>query len=106
MTMRLTWPFKLGGLLASIFMHPSPHEISCSGQVLPLHPLDVTPTGLIDASTCVGSFIPQTVSVGAGELYVHNLALDSPGLRTPIQRLAHRRQFPPFSLLHLRLWRF
>ncbi|OBZ76690.1 Aspartic protease [Grifola frondosa] len=37
------------------------------GSVYPIHPLDVTPASLSDSSTCVGSFIPQTVSVGAGE---------------------------------------
>jgi hypothetical protein len=34
------------------------------GQVFPLHPLDVSPTLPLDLSTCVGSFIPQSVSVG------------------------------------------
>lgn len=29
-----------------------------SGQILPLHPLDVTPTTAGNNSTCVGSFIP------------------------------------------------
>ncbi|KAJ7498927.1 aspartic peptidase domain-containing protein [Mycena latifolia] len=37
------------------------------GKVFPIHPLDVTPTSLSNASLCVGSFVPQTVSVGAGE---------------------------------------
>ncbi|KAJ7700087.1 aspartic peptidase domain-containing protein [Mycena rosella] len=37
------------------------------GQIFPIHPLDVTPTNLANASFCVGSFVPQTVSVGAGE---------------------------------------
>ncbi|KAJ7095380.1 aspartic peptidase domain-containing protein [Mycena belliarum] len=37
------------------------------GEVYPIHPLDVTPTSLTNSSLCVGSFIPQTVSVGAGE---------------------------------------
>jgi len=50
---------------------PCDYEIDMAlqigGQVLPLHPLDVTPTGVSDATTCVGSFIPQTVSVGAGQ---------------------------------------
>jgi len=41
-----------------------------SGQVFPVHPLDVTPADLTNPSTCVGSFVPQTISVGAGELYV------------------------------------
>ncbi|KAJ6613449.1 aspartic peptidase domain-containing protein [Mycena sp. CBHHK59/15] len=37
------------------------------GQVFPIHPLDVTPNSLGNASLCVGSFVPQVVSVGAGE---------------------------------------
>ncbi|RDB22850.1 Aspartic protease [Hypsizygus marmoreus] len=41
--------------------------LQIGGQVFPIHPLDVTPTGLTDGATCVGSFVPQTVSVGAGE---------------------------------------
>lgn len=40
-----------------------------SNEVYPLHPLDVSPTSLIDSSTCVGSFLPQAVSVGQNELY-------------------------------------
>lgn len=34
----------------------------------PIHPLDVAPYGLSDTTTCVGSFVPQAVAVGAGEL--------------------------------------
>jgi hypothetical protein len=41
--------------------------LQIGGAVLPLHPLDVSPTSLSDSTTCVGSFVPQTVSVGAGE---------------------------------------
>ncbi|KAJ7771356.1 aspartic peptidase domain-containing protein [Mycena maculata] len=37
------------------------------GEVFPIHPLDVTPTSLDNTSLCVGSFVPQTVSVGSGE---------------------------------------
>ncbi|KAJ7682806.1 aspartic peptidase domain-containing protein [Mycena polygramma] len=37
------------------------------GQVYPVHPLDMTPVNLGDKSSCVGSFVPQTLSVGAGE---------------------------------------
>ncbi|KAG2152238.1 aspartic peptidase domain-containing protein [Suillus cothurnatus] len=36
-------------------------------QIFPIHPLDVSPTSLSDPSTCVGSFVPQSVSVGAGQ---------------------------------------
>ncbi|KAJ7179172.1 aspartic peptidase domain-containing protein [Mycena filopes] len=36
-------------------------------QVYPLHPLDITAASLSNASLCVGTFVPQTVSVGAGE---------------------------------------
>ncbi|KAJ7638809.1 aspartic peptidase domain-containing protein [Roridomyces roridus] len=38
-----------------------------AGQVFPVHPLDVTPNSLTNATQCVGAFVPQTVSVGAGE---------------------------------------
>lgn len=41
--------------------------IQIGGEVFPIHPLDVTPASLTDPSTCVGSFVPQSVSVGAGE---------------------------------------
>ncbi|EMD40676.1 hypothetical protein CERSUDRAFT_43711, partial [Gelatoporia subvermispora B] len=37
------------------------------GNVYPIHPLDVTPTSLSDPNSCVGSFIPQAVTVGAGD---------------------------------------
>ncbi|KAJ6515898.1 aspartic peptidase domain-containing protein [Mycena sanguinolenta] len=36
-------------------------------QVFPLHPLDVTVAYLSDSSVCVGTFVPQTLSVGSGE---------------------------------------
>ncbi|KAI0719487.1 aspartic peptidase domain-containing protein [Cerioporus squamosus] len=36
-------------------------------HIYPIHPLDVTPVSLSDDSMCVGSFLPQTVSVGAGQ---------------------------------------
>jgi len=36
-------------------------------QIFPLNPLDVSPNSTSDPSTCVGSFIPQSVSVGAGQ---------------------------------------
>lgn len=36
--------------------------LQINGQVFPLHPLDVIPNGLVNASTCVGSFVPQTSS--------------------------------------------
>ncbi|TBU33278.1 acid protease [Dichomitus squalens] len=36
-------------------------------SVYPIHPLDVTPKSLSDSTLCVGSFIPQAVSVGAGQ---------------------------------------
>lgn len=35
--------------------------------VYPINPLDVSPQSLTDSSTCVGTFIPQSVSVGGGE---------------------------------------
>jgi len=37
------------------------------GQLFPLNPLDVAPNSLTDPSTCYGSWLPQSVSVGAGE---------------------------------------
>ncbi|KAH7914358.1 aspartic peptidase domain-containing protein [Hygrophoropsis aurantiaca] len=36
-------------------------------QIFPINPLDVTPQSSTDSSTCLGSFIPQSVSVGAGQ---------------------------------------
>lgn len=41
--------------------------LQIAGDIFPIHPLDVNPSGLTSTNTCVGSFIPQTVSVGAGE---------------------------------------
>ncbi|EGN93043.1 hypothetical protein SERLA73DRAFT_64735, partial [Serpula lacrymans var. lacrymans S7.3] len=38
-----------------------------NNQIYPIHPLDVSPASLSDPSTCVGSFVPQSVSVGAGQ---------------------------------------
>ncbi|KAG5646556.1 hypothetical protein DXG03_002859 [Asterophora parasitica] len=51
---------------------PCDHEINMAlqigGQIYPIHPLDITPSGLTATNnTCVGSFVPQIVSVGAGE---------------------------------------
>ncbi|KAL7282459.1 hypothetical protein ACG7TL_003930 [Trametes sanguinea] len=36
-------------------------------NVYPIHPLDVTPANLADSTMCVGSFVPQTVSVAGGQ---------------------------------------
>lgn len=36
-------------------------------SVYPVHPLDITPANVNDETMCVGSFIPQTVSVGSGQ---------------------------------------
>ncbi|KAI0660918.1 acid protease [Cubamyces menziesii] len=36
-------------------------------SVYPVHPLDVTPTNVADPSMCVGSFVPQAVSVANGQ---------------------------------------
>ncbi|KAF9009070.1 aspartic peptidase domain-containing protein [Cyathus striatus] len=41
--------------------------LQIGGQVFPIHPLDLTPTGLTDNSTCYGSFIPQSVPIGNGQ---------------------------------------
>ncbi|KIY49197.1 acid protease, partial [Fistulina hepatica ATCC 64428] len=41
--------------------------LQISDQIFPLHPLDVSPTSLTDSSQCVGSFIPQSISVGEGQ---------------------------------------
>jgi saccharopepsin len=35
------------------------------GQMFPLHPLDVTPTMVLDPSTCIGSFVPQSDPIGS-----------------------------------------
>ncbi|KAL4241207.1 peptidase A1 family protein [Abortiporus biennis] len=37
------------------------------GIAYPMHPLDVAPASLTDPTQCVGSFIPQSVAVGAGQ---------------------------------------
>ncbi|CDO76249.1 hypothetical protein BN946_scf184470.g7 [Trametes cinnabarina] len=37
-------------------------------SVYPIHPLDVSPANLADSTMCVGSFVPQTVSVAGGQL--------------------------------------
>ncbi|KAI0693590.1 aspartic peptidase domain-containing protein [Cytidiella melzeri] len=37
------------------------------GKVFPIHPLDVSPQSLSVPGQCTGTFIPQTVAVGAGE---------------------------------------
>ena len=39
-----------------------------SGKVYPLHPLDVVPRAAYSPTGCVGTFVPQTVAVGRGEL--------------------------------------
>jgi len=39
--------------------------LQIGGQVFPLHPLDVSPSTALDPSTCIGSFIPQSVAVGS-----------------------------------------
>jgi predicted aspartyl protease len=41
--------------------------LQIGGNVFPIHPLDVTPSGLTNSNVCVGSFVPQSVSVGAVE---------------------------------------
>lgn len=48
------------------FSHCS--SISCRGRVFPIHPLDIVPYSLSDPTSCVGSFVPQSVAVGNGEL--------------------------------------
>ncbi|KIK97871.1 hypothetical protein PAXRUDRAFT_135417 [Paxillus rubicundulus Ve08.2h10] len=41
--------------------------LQIDNQIFPIHPLDVTPTSTGDKNTCVGSFVPQTVAVEAGQ---------------------------------------
>uniref|UniRef100_A0A0W0FJQ2 Peptidase A1 domain-containing protein n=1 Tax=Moniliophthora roreri TaxID=221103 RepID=A0A0W0FJQ2_MONRR len=41
--------------------------IQIQGQVFPIHPLDVNPKDMGDPTKCVGSFVPQTFSIGAGK---------------------------------------
>ncbi|KAJ3498998.1 hypothetical protein NLJ89_g10148 [Agrocybe chaxingu] len=38
--------------------------LQIGGQVFPVHPLDVNPTLAADPTTCIGSFIPQALSIG------------------------------------------
>lgn len=40
--------------------------IQIGGVAFPIHPLDVSPTSTTDPTTCVGSFVPGSVAVGAG----------------------------------------
>ena len=57
--------FVIGLHLLVIFVVDIP---SFSNQVYPLHPLDLSPYGQSDNNTCYGSFLPQTVNVGGGDL--------------------------------------
>ncbi|KAF7288221.1 Acid protease [Mycena chlorophos] len=41
--------------------------LQIAGEVFPVHPLDMAPQSSTNTSLCVGSFVPQAVSVGAGE---------------------------------------
>ncbi|KAF9221963.1 acid protease [Gyrodon lividus] len=41
--------------------------LQIDNQIFPIHPLDVTPASVGDKNTCVGSFVPQSVSVEAGQ---------------------------------------
>lgn len=41
--------------------------VQIAGQIFPIHPLDMTPSGVVDPSTCVGSFLPQSLAIGAGQ---------------------------------------
>lgn len=38
--------------------------LQIGGQVFPIHPLDVNPSTAVDPSMCIGSFVPQTFSIG------------------------------------------
>ncbi|KAH7929443.1 acid protease [Leucogyrophana mollusca] len=41
--------------------------LQIDNQIFPINPLDVSPQSTGDPTTCVGSFVPQSVSVGAGQ---------------------------------------
>ncbi|TFK43535.1 aspartic peptidase domain-containing protein [Crucibulum laeve] len=41
--------------------------LQIGGQVFPIHPLDITPVSITDATTCLGSFVPQPISAFAGQ---------------------------------------
>ena len=44
-------------------------DYECSGDVFPLHPLDVVSSVSSDPSdSCIGTFIPQTITIGGGQL--------------------------------------
>ena len=67
--LRLIWLYSSG---KEDCYHDSESLAECadrSGDIFPLHPLDVVSS---DSSTtdssCIGTFIPQPISVGAGEL--------------------------------------
>jgi saccharopepsin len=38
--------------------------LQIGGQVFPIHPLDVNPSTAADPSMCIGSFVPQSFSIG------------------------------------------
>jgi len=38
--------------------------LQIGGQVFPIHPLDVNPATAVDPTTCIGSFVPQSFSIG------------------------------------------
>jgi len=65
---RLTWPYSSGGLSISALILSCLTGYIPSGQIVPIHPLDVTPKSLTNSSECVGSFVPQSVGVGEGAL--------------------------------------
>lgn len=52
-----------------------------SGQVFPLHPLDVVPKSSTNPNDCMGSFVPEDISaIASGHLYVLSLADSVPPL--------------------------
>jgi len=57
--------------IAQVWFVPCKSEVDIAlqinNQVYPIHPLDVTPYNYPQNDTCVGSFIPQSVSVGVGQ---------------------------------------
>ncbi|KAL0579550.1 hypothetical protein V5O48_002479 [Marasmius crinis-equi] len=40
--------------------------LQIGGQVFPVHPVDIIPKDIANPSRCVGSFVPQSLSIGAG----------------------------------------
>jgi len=62
--LKLIWPCNLGLLFVIVTLRSGAYTFIFSGQVFPIHPLDVNPSMAADPSVCIGSFVPQSFSIG------------------------------------------